>query len=105
MESVGPVSSDLIKFLSVFNPQVQGTALYLHNFTMQLYPNCFELIYDNYNALSVGNSPTLKVGDAFCLFAVYTKHVNFGFNRGPETSDSEKLLKGAGKLYRYISVT
>jgi len=95
---------ELLKFLEPFPKEVQENALWLRDFVWKLYPNTNELIYDNYNALAIGWSPTDSAGDAFCSIAVYSKYVNFGFNRGSEINDNEKKLKGKGNLYRYIRV-
>jgi hypothetical protein len=96
--------SDLVEFLIPFPDNVQETALWLHNFLWDLYPECNELIYDNYNALAFGMSLTDTAGDVFCSAAVYAKHVNFGFNRGSEIPDPNHLLTGNGSLYRYITI-
>jgi len=94
----------LIEFLSPFPEHVQQNALWLRNFIWDLYPESNELIYDNYNAVAVGFAPSDRAGDVFCSFAVYSKHVNFGFNRGSEINDPDKILNGDGSLYRHITV-
>ena len=58
--------TDLIKFLKPFAQEIQETALWLRDFVWTLYPHANELIYDNYNALAFGWSPTDKVGHTFC---------------------------------------
>src|SRR5581483_9705077 len=63
-----------------------------------------ELIYDNYNAVAIGWSPTDRVGHIFCSIAVQSNYVHFGFYWGNEISDPEKILMGNGKQYRYIIV-
>ena len=98
-------STDLLKFLTPFSDEVKGTALWLRDLVWDLYPQSNELIYDNYNALAFGFSLTDTAGDAFCSIAVFSKWVNFGFNRGSEIEDTDKLLIGNGSLYRYIKVT
>jgi hypothetical protein len=95
---------DLNKFLKPFPNEVKETALWLREFIWDAYPTCNELIYDNYNALAVGFAPSDKAGDIFVSFAVYSQHVNLGFNRGSEISDPDKLLKGSGSLYRHVRV-
>lgn len=99
-------TASLKKFLSVFPEELQNTALWLREFAWKLYPNCNELIYDNYNALAVGWSPTDRVGHTFCSIAVgRTSHnIHFGFYWGSEISDPEKILLGRGNQYRYILV-
>jgi hypothetical protein len=93
---------DLLKFLKPFPKQVRENALWLREFVWDLYPGCNELIYDNYNAVAFGWSPSDKVGDTFCSIAVgRTSHnVHFGFYWGSKIADPEKKLIGD----RYILV-
>ena len=84
--------------------KVKTAALWLRSFVWDLYPETNELIYDNYNAVAFGWSLTDKLGDVFCSIAVARDHVNFGFNRGVDIADPEKVLIGNGNQYRYIRV-
>ena len=99
-------TKDLLKFLAPFPADIRETALWLREFVWDLYPNANELIYDNYNALAFGWSPTDRVGQIFCSIAVgrTSKNIHFGFYWGSELSDPEKILLGEGKQYRYILV-
>jgi hypothetical protein len=96
---------DLVRFLLPYPDKVKAAALWLREFVWDLYPDTNELIYDNYNAVAFGWSPTEKAGDVFCSIAVFTNHVNFGFNRGVDIDDPGHLLSGNGSQYRYIKVT
>ena len=80
--------------------------LSLREFVWDLYPQANELIYDNYNALAFGWSPTDRVGHTFCSIAVgrTSKNIHFGFYWGAEISDPKKILIGQGNQYRYILV-
>src|SRR5450432_3397381 len=95
-------TGDLLKFLKPFPTDIRETALWLREFVWDLYPETNELIYDNYNAVAFGWSPTDKAGDVFCSIAVFADHVNFGFNRGTDLDDTAKMLLGEGTQYRYI---
>ncbi|HRI19639.1 MAG TPA: DUF1801 domain-containing protein [Panacibacter sp.] len=97
---------DLLKFLAAFPADVQETALWLREFVWDLYPQTNELIYDNYNALAFGWSPTDKVGHTFCNIAAgrSTHNIHFGFYWGSQIADPKKLLLGNGNQYRYILV-
>lgn len=99
-------SKDLLKFLKPFGPEITELVLWLREFVWDLYPKTNELIYDNYNALAFGWSPTDRVGHTFCSIAVgrTSKNVHFGFYWGSEISDPEKKLIGEGNQYRYILV-
>ncbi|MDB4919081.1 DUF1801 domain-containing protein [Mucilaginibacter sp.] len=96
--------SDLIKFMLPYPDSVKAAALWLREFVWDLYPETNELIYDNYNAVAFGWSPTDKAGDVFCSIAICSDHVNFGFNRGVDFSDPQKILIGNGTQYRYLRV-
>lgn len=99
-------TADLKKFLKPFSKEIRELALLLREFVWNLYPDCNELIYDNYNAVAFGWSPSEKVGDTFCSIAVgNNKYVHFGFYWGSKISDPEKMLLGNGKQYRYIKVS
>lgn len=97
---------DLLKFLEPFDDNIKYKALWLREFVWDLCPKTNELIYDNYNALAWGWSPTDKVGHTFCSIAVgrTSKNVHFGFYWGNEIPDPRGILMGNGNQYRYILV-
>jgi len=99
-------TKDLLKFLKPFPAQIRKRALWLRAFVWDLYPDCNELIYDNYNALAFGWSPTDRLGHTFCSIAVgrSTNNVHFGFYWGSEIADPKGLLLGEGNQYRYFLV-
>jgi hypothetical protein len=98
--------NDMISFLSPFPGEIRDLALWLREFIWDLYPSANELIYDNYNALAVGWSPTEKMSHTFCSIAVgrTSYNIHFGFYWGSKISDPDKLLSGQGNQYRYILV-
>jgi hypothetical protein len=100
-------NNDLLKFLMPFGTEITELVLWLREFVWDLYPKTNELIYDNYNALAFGWSPTTKVGHTFCSIAVgrTSKNIHFGFYWGSEIADPEKKLIGQGNQYRYLLVT
>jgi len=99
-------STDLLLFLKPFNAEIIKKVMWLREMVWNQYPQANELIYDNYNALAFGWSPTDKVSHVFCSIAVgrTSNNVHFGFYRGDELSDPDKILLGNGKQYRYILV-
>lgn len=100
-------NADLLRFLEPFEKDSIDLVLWLRDFVWDMYPQANELIYDNYNAVAFGWSPTDRLGHTFCTIAVYRsgKRMHFGFYWGNELSDPEKLLLGEGNQYRYIHVT
>jgi len=99
-------TGELLKFLKPFGDEIKERTLWLREFVWDLYPETNELIYDNYNAVAFGWSPTDRVGHTFCSVAVgrSSHNVHFGFYWGSELSDPKKILLGEGNQYRYILV-
>jgi hypothetical protein len=99
-------TEDLLKFLTPFTDDTKELVLWLREFVWNMYPGANELIYDNYNALAFGWSPTDKLGHTFCSIAVgrSSKNVHFGFYWGSQIADPDKILLGKGNQYRYILV-
>jgi hypothetical protein len=98
--------ADLLKFLKPFTKETKQIVLSLREFVWDLYPQTNELIYDNYNALAFGWSPTDKVGHTFCSIAVgrTSNNIHFGFYYGSDLADPKNILLGEGNQYRYILV-
>lgn len=97
---------DLLKFFKPFDDEIKEIVLWLREFVWDLYPKTNELIYDNYNALALGWSPTDRVSHLICNIAVgrTSKNIHFGFYWGSQISDPEKKLIGQGNQYRYLLV-
>jgi hypothetical protein len=100
-------TKDLLQFIKPFGNEITELVMWLREFVWDLYPQTNELIYDNYNAVAFGWSPTDKAGDTFCSIAIgrTSKNVHFGFYWGSKLSDPDKILLGKGNQYRYILVT
>ena len=100
-------TKDLLKFIKPFGDDITELVMWLREFVWDIYPQTNELIYDNYNAVAFGWSPTDKVGHTFCSIAIgrTSTNVHFGFYWGAELSDPDKILLGQGNQYRYILVT
>lgn len=97
---------ELLIFLKPFKPELSKLVLWLREFVWDLYPSVNELIYDNYNAVAIGWSPTDRVGYSFCNVSVMrtNESIQFGFYWGSQIEDPEKQLIGNGKQYRYLVV-
>jgi hypothetical protein len=100
-------AKELSKFLKPFSSEIIDLVMWLREFVWDLYPKTNELIYDNYNAVAFGWSPTDRLGHTFCSIAVGRsgKNIHFGFYWGNEISDPDKILLGKGNQYRYVLVT
>ena len=99
------INPELQNFLLPYDTNIQKLTLKLRNVIIEIEPTCNELIWDNYNAVAIAYSKSDKLKDAFCHIAVYSKYVNFGFNRGAELTKSQVKLSGKGKLIRHINVS
>ncbi len=99
-------TTDLLLCLQPFDKEIQDTVLWLRAFVWDLYPATNELIYDNYNAVAFGWSPTDRLGHTICSIAIgrTSKNIHFGFYWGSELKDPEQMLLGNGNQYRYILV-
>ena len=97
-------NKDLVKFLEAFPLESREIALWLRDFVWDIYPECNELIYDNYNFLAFGWGPTDRMSDIFCSIAVGTRGVIFGFMWGVKLYDPKGLLRGGGNQFRSLRV-
>lgn len=94
----------LSSFLNRYHLREQDLFWSLRDWLVSVAPPMNELIYDNYNALAIAYSLSHKVADAFCHIAVYSQHVNFGFNRATELPPTDLPLEGQGTLIRHMKV-
>ena len=94
----------LSTFIKPYDPAIQKLALDLRDWLTDLVPEANELNWDNYNAVAMAYSKSEQLKDAFCHIALYSKHVNFGFNRGAELINTSVPLVGSGKLIRHLNV-
>lgn len=94
----------LIEFLEPYGEATTRLALAARDFVLDQEPSAIELIYDAYNAVSIGFSLSDGLRDAFCHVAVYSQYVNLGFNSGAMLRDPERRLQGTGKMIRHLRI-
>lgn len=104
MKKVSAPSEDLIRFLAVYDLSVSELGLKLREMVLSEAPTATELIYDAYSAVAIAFTFTKRLKEAFCHIAVYSKHVNLGFNHGASLPDPDGVLAGSGKQIRHIKV-
>ncbi len=94
----------LLVFLSAYDKSVSDLALAVRHIIIEEANSAIETIYDAYSAVALGYSFTGRLKDGFCHLAVYTGHVNLGFNRGVDLPDPRNVLEGSGKNTRHIRI-
>lgn len=94
----------IIRGISRFPAELQERVHWLRTLVWERYPESTELVYIKANALAAGWALSDRSTDIFVSYAVYTKHINLGFNFGNEVADPKGLLQGDGKLYRFLRV-
>ena len=93
---------ELEQFIAKYSPAIASQAAEALKILRARLPGVYELVYDNYNALAIGFSPTEKSSDAIFSLALYPKWVSFFFLQGAGLPDPTGILKGTGKVIRHI---
>ncbi len=99
-----PAPRALIKFLRPYDPAIQDLALRLRDLVLEEMAPCHENIYDAYSAVAIGYGWSEHMRDGVFHVAVYTNHVNLGFNFGASLPDPLGILEGKGNQIRHISI-
>ena len=94
----------LIKFLKPYDAAIRDLALSLRSLVLEEMAPCHENIYDAYSAVAIGYGPTDRLSDGVFHIAVYSHHVNLGFNYGALLDDPLGILRGAGTRIRHITI-
>jgi len=94
----------LIKFLKPYDREVRDLALQLRALVLEEMAPCYENIYDAYSAVAIGYGSSDRLRDGIFHIAVYSKHVNLGFNDGATLDDPKRILQGAGNRIRHITI-
>lgn len=95
---------DLLKFLRPYDRAIQELALKLRALVLEEMAPCFENIYDAYSAAAIGYGSSDRLQDGVLHIAVYSKHVNLGFNHGATLADPKGILQGNGKRIRHVTI-
>jgi hypothetical protein len=91
-------------FIEKFDPSIAKLTRACRAIIRKRYPSAIELVYDNYNALAIGYSPTEKTSDAVFSLAVYARGLNLYFMYGRSLTDPDGLLEGNGTQGAFIRV-
>jgi hypothetical protein len=100
---LNPSAEDqLNSFLAKFTPEIAALATAILSKMRARYPTALELVYDNYNALAIGFSPTERASNGIFSIALYPRWVSLFFLQAKGLPDPQKLLQGSGSVARHI---
>jgi hypothetical protein len=94
----------LIKFLRPYDREVRELALQVRALVLEEMAPCYENIYDAYSAVAIGYGTSDRLRDGVFHIAVYSKHVNLGFNDGAALADPKGILQGSGNQIRHVTI-
>jgi hypothetical protein len=92
----------LDSFLNRYDPEVASFARRALAKMRKLVPGAVEMIYDNYNWLVVGFSPTERPSEAIFSLVLPPGKVTLCFLQGAALPDPAKRLRGSGNVVRNI---
>jgi hypothetical protein len=92
-------------FIAKYTPEIGALARAALAKMRERLPGAIELVYDNYNALAIGFSPTERTSDAIFSITLWPRWVSLFFLQGASLPDPNGLLKGSGKVARHIVLT
>lgn len=96
--------ASLVKFLEPYDREIRELALKLRALVLEEMAPCYENIYDAYSAVAIGYGTSDRLRDGVFHIAVYSKHVNLGFNDGATLADPKDILKGMGNRIRHVTI-
>jgi hypothetical protein len=95
-------ATQLAGFIAKFDPAVARLVRSARRALRTRLPTAIELVYDNYNALAMGFSPTERTSDCIVSLAVFPKVVSLFFYWGKTLPDPHNILLGDGNQVRYV---
>ncbi len=105
MATAASPTAQLRAFVAKYSPEIAASALAILKKMRARYPSALELVYDNYNALAIGFSPTERPSEGIFSIAIYPNWINLFFLQGKGLPDPKKMLQGSGNLVRHIRLT
>jgi hypothetical protein len=97
-------AKQLSRFMSRFSPEIVKLAKTARAKFRKRLPGAVEMVYDNYNALVIGYSPTERPSDAVLSIVIFPKKVSICFIQGKHLPDPDGMLQGGGNQVRFITL-
>jgi len=95
-------ATQLRSFLDRFSPEIAALARAARAKLRKRLPGAIEMVYDNYNALVIGFSPTERPSDAILSVVIFPKRVSICFIQGKHLPDPDGVLMGGGNQVRFV---
>ena len=95
-------SSQLAGFIEKFEPAMAKRIRACRAALRKRFPKANEIVYDNYNFLVIGYTPTERPSDTIVSLAAAANGVGLSFYRGATLADPHKLLQGEGVQNRFL---
>jgi hypothetical protein len=92
----------LSSFLAKYSPDIASLARAIRKEMRKRYPTALELVYDNYNALAIGYSPSERASEGIFSIALYPRWVSLFFLQAKGLPDPQNKLQGSGNVTRHI---
>jgi hypothetical protein len=92
----------LDSFLAKYDPEVEAFARRTLAKMRRIVPGAVEMVYDNYNWLVIGFSPTERPSEAIFSIVLPAGRVTLCFLQGAGLPDPAKRLRGAGHVVRNL---
>jgi hypothetical protein len=96
--------NQLDRFLAKFWPEIEELARAVLKKMRARLPGSVQMVYDNFNWLVIGFSPTERPSDAIFSVVIAPKSVFVCFLQGAKVPDPHKLLRGDGKVVRNLRI-
>jgi hypothetical protein len=91
-------------FAAKYTPGIAASTMAARTKLRALFPRGFELVYDNYNALVFGYSPSERASEAIVSIAAYPRWVTLFLLRGAALKDPTSVLEGSGRQVRRVTL-
>jgi hypothetical protein len=94
--------AQLDSFLAKYDPEVEAFARRALAKMRKLVPGAIEMVYDNFNWLVIGFSPSERPSEAIFSLVLPPGRVTLCFLQGAGLPDPAKRLQGSGNVVRNI---
>jgi hypothetical protein len=98
------IETAIRSFLAKYDPAIARQLRACRRKIRARIPRGFEMVYDNYNALVFGFSPTERASDALLSVIGYPRWVSLGLLQGAAVADPDGLLQGTGNQVRGLKL-